>query len=212
MGASRRAAERAAPAPVAHAVGTPWLVVGGIGLVLAAVGAFLLLDRGRGAPVSPASSSASPGPGVSGASSGGSAGTPQETASSLFNRVMMASESGDRAEAERLAPRAIDAYRRLGALDNDGRYHLGLLLVTAGQLDEARAEREAVRRSNPDHLLGIMLEQAIAEAAGDAEGVARAYEAFRGAYTEESSTGRREYSEHGNGIRLFLEEASRAVP
>jgi hypothetical protein len=183
----------------------PWIAVGGVGVVLAIVGGFMLIDQQeRVAPVSssPATSTATAttAPNI----------TPAQAAEQLFNHVMSASERGDTAEAELFAPMALEAYGQLATLDNDAHYHVGLIHVTIGDTASAQAELDSIRRSVPDHLLGIMLEHAIAEAKGDDVGVARAFERFLAAYDSEIVTARDEYQGHRTGIDGFRARASAA--
>jgi hypothetical protein len=183
----------------------PWIAVGGVGVVLAVVGAFMILDRQDGAALSatPATSTAS-------ATTIGNI-TPIEAAEQLFNHVMSASEQGDIEEARRFAPMALDAYGQLAVLDNDAHYHVGLIHVTVGDLASARAELATIRRSVPDHLLGIMLEHAIAEAKGDDAGALEAQARFLAAYDSEILTQRDEYQGHRTGIDGFRARASAAT-
>ena len=183
----------------------PWIAVGAVGVVLAIVGAFMILDRqGSAAPsTTPATSSAS--------ATTITNITPAQAAEQLFNHVMTASEGGDTAEARRFAPMALEAYGQLGTLDNDAHYHVGLIHVTVSDTERALAALEAIRRSVPDHLLGIMLEHAIAEARGDDEGVTQAYARFVSTYDTQILTDRDEYRGHRTGIDGFRARASAAV-
>ncbi len=189
-------------AGVARAKDTvPWIAVGAVGVVLAVVGAFMILDRQDSAVPSttPATSTTT------------LAVTPVQAAEQLFNHVMAASERGDTAEARRFAPMALEAYGQLGTLDNDAHYHVGLIHVTVVDTESAMAELETIRRSVPDHLLGIMLEHAIAEAKGDDEGVTQAYARFVSTYDTQILTDRDEYRGHRTGIDGFRARASAAV-
>ena len=183
----------------------PWITVGAVGVVLAIVGAFMILDRQESAAPSttPATSTAS--------ATTITNITPAQAAEQLFNHVMAASERGETAEARRFAPMALEAYGQLRTLDNDARYHVGLIHVTVGDTESALAELDAIRRSVPDHLLGIMLEHAIAEARGDDEGVTQAYARFVSTYDTEILTDRDEYQGHRTGIDGFRARASAAV-
>ena len=182
----------------------PW-AVGGVGVVLAIVGAFMILDRQDSAAPSatPATATAS----VTSLSNI----TPAQAAEQLFNHVMAATERGDAAESRRFAPMALEAYGQLGALDNDAHYHVGLIQVTVGDSESAQEELDAIHRSVPDHLLGIMLEHAIAEAKGDDAGVAAANARFVSAYDTEMLFDRDEYRGHRTGIDGFRVRASAAV-
>jgi len=179
-----------------------WTVVGGVGVVLAVAGAFLLLDSGPPAPASTLTTSVAAAPRA----------TPEQMAATLYNRVMMASEAGDAPEAQRLVPEALRAYRNLGRQDLDTRYHLGLLHLTALDLESARAERDAIAAESPTHLLGIMLSHTIALESSDDEAAAAATGLFLDAYDPETSSGRGEYLEHRVGLERFLERARATRP
>lgn len=133
--------------------------------------------------------------------------TPREAADRLFNRVMTASENGDTAEALRFAPMALQAYNSLGNLNNDARYHVALLHLTADDNKSARAQVDLLRKSVPKHLLAYMLEHQIAERGGQQDSAARAYMAFLAAYDVEIMAGRPEYQDHLNSIERFRKAA-----
>jgi hypothetical protein len=136
---------------------------------------------------------------------------PREAADRLFNRIMTAAERGDTQEALRFVPMALQAYELLGPLDNDARYHVGLIHVTAGDMESTRAYGAMLRQSVPDHLLGIMLEHTIAKQRGDQAGAAHAYKTFLAAYDAEIVTGRAEYRDHQSGIDSFRHAAKASV-
>jgi hypothetical protein len=133
--------------------------------------------------------------------------TPRQAADRLFNRIMTASESGNRDEALRFAPMALQAYDGLGTLDNDARYHVALIHLTAGDTAKARAQIDRLRKSVPGHLLASMLEQQIAERGGNQGAVARAYQSFLAAYDAEIAAGRAEYLDHQGSIDRFHQAA-----
>ena len=196
-----------APIPWNAQTITPWVALGvvSIALIVALVALFI---RGNGAaepaPFSQPIASAVPAPGqpVDLASM-----TPRQAADRLFNRIMTASESGNSEEALRFAPMGIQAYDNLGTLDNDARYHVALIHLTAGDTKSARAQIDKLRQSVPNHLLSIMLEYTIAERSGNKKDAARAYKAFLAAYDAEIAAGRVEYQEHGSGIERFRKAA-----
>ena len=183
----------------------PWVAVAAIGVVLAVVGGFMIIDR-QERTVSPSAPTTS----IAAVTTAPNI-TPAQAAEQLFNHVMTASEGGDAAEARRFAPMALEAYGQLATLDNDAHYHVGLIHVTVGDTASAQAELDAIRRSVPDHLLGIMLEHAIAEAKGDDIGVGVAFDRFLSAYDTEMPTARDEYQGHRTGIDGFRARASAAV-
>ena len=137
--------------------------------------------------------------------------TPRQAADRLFNRVMVAHERGDTAEARQFAPMALEAYERLGTLDNDARYHVALIHMTVGDVENARVSLDKLRQSVPNHLLGIMLEHQIAEHNGDQASAAQAYKAFLAAYETEIAAGRTEYQDHRGGIERFRQAAEASM-
>lgn len=183
----------------------PWIAVGAVGVILAVIGAFMILDRQES--VAPATTST---PSTASGTTN-SALTPVEVAEQLFNRVMAASERGDTEESQRFAPVALEAYGQLATLDNDAHYHVGLVHLTMGDTESAQAELDAIRGSVTNHLLGIMLEHAIAESKGDDDGVATAYARFVSAYNTQLLTDRDEYRGHRTGIDGFRARAGTAV-
>ena len=137
--------------------------------------------------------------------------TPRQAADRLFNRIMTASERGDIEEAKRFVPMALGAYEQLGTLDNDARYHVALIDLTAGDIQDARAQIDSIRQSVPNHLLAIMVERNIAERSGDKAGVAKAYKDFLAAYSAEIAAERPEYQDHRGGIERFHKAAQASV-
>jgi tetratricopeptide (TPR) repeat protein len=196
-----------APAPWNAQTIAPWAALGiaSIALVVALMSLFSR-DKGAVAPdaLFPPLSSTVPVPGQLPDLASMS---PRQAADRLFNRVMAASENGDTAEALRFAPMAIQAYDNLGTLDNDARYHVALIHMTAGDIDGARVQIEMLRKSVPNHLLGFMLEHQIAEQSGNKDSAARAYKAFLAAYDAEIAKGRAEYQDHQSSIERFREAA-----
>lgn len=134
--------------------------------------------------------------------------SPREAADRLFNRVMAASENGNMSEALQFVPMALQAYDNLGTLDNDARYHVAMLYITANDIKNASVQVDALRKSAARHLLSYMLEQQIAERAGNKGSAAQqAYKAFLAAYDSEIAAGRPEYQEHLNSIESFRKMA-----
>ncbi len=185
----------------------PWVAMG-IATIALAVALASWFGRGNGAeapaPLSPPMMSAVPAPGqpVDLASM-----SPREAANRLFNRVMIANESGNTAEALKFAPMALQAYDRVGTLDNDARYHVALIHMTMGDINGARVQLEMLRQSVPSHLLGFMLEHQIAERNGNKDTAAQAYKGFLAAYDAEIAKGREEYQDHLGSIERFRKAA-----
>jgi hypothetical protein len=187
----------------------PWAALG-IAAMALAVSLMAWFDRGGG-PEQPAMTSSSQSAAAAFSPSGTppdlSSMSPREAADRLFNRVMSASERGDRVEAMQFVPMALQAYNGLGTLDNDARYHVALIHLTAGDTAKARVQIDSLRKSVPGHLLASMLEYQIAERDGK-EGAARqAYKAFLAAYNAEIAAGRTEYEDHRGSIDRFRQAA-----
>jgi tetratricopeptide (TPR) repeat protein len=79
--------------------------------------------------------------------------SPREAADQLFDRVMRGLSAGDTEGAMGFMSMAINAYQLLDSLDADGRFHLALLQLRAGQADESLASARAGLELFPDHLL-----------------------------------------------------------
>lgn len=182
----------------------PWVAVGvAVGALVVVLSTFV----GQDSPPSPflnAGSTLSRPPDLSKM-------TPREAADRLFNRIMTAAERGDTEEALRFAPMALQAYEALGPLDNDARYHVGLIHATVGDIKSARAYIAMLRQSVPDHLLGIMLEHTIAKQRGDQDRALHAYNTFLAAYESEIAMGRAEYGDHQSGIDSFRRAAKTRI-
>lgn len=134
--------------------------------------------------------------------------TPRQMADRLFNRVMIASERGNRSEALDFVPMAVQAYSNLPALDRDAHYHLSLIHNVAGDRAEVEQHLAALRDGAPNHLLALVLEHRLARKAGDQASAGRIRAAFDAAYDAEIAIGRPEYREHRNVIEGFRAAAA----
>jgi hypothetical protein len=81
--------------------------------------------------------------------------SPRAVADQLFNRAMMAYETGQTQQAAVFLPEAIAAYRGLEPLDTDGLFHLALLQISDGDAAGSRATADRILATSPDHLLGL---------------------------------------------------------
>ena len=133
--------------------------------------------------------------------------SPREQANRLFDRVMSAQERGDQQEVDFFAPMAIQAHALLGALDNDARYHLGLMHIVGGSPEAALLQADSLELAVPGHLFAAMLRATVALAAGDDAELARARQAFLEVYDREMASARPEYTEHATSVDIFLAEA-----
>jgi hypothetical protein len=81
--------------------------------------------------------------------------SPRAVADQLFNRAMMAHETGQTQQAVIFLPEAIAAYQGLEPLDADGLFHLALLQLADGDEGGARASADRILATAPNNLLGL---------------------------------------------------------
>jgi len=188
----------------------PWFAVAVASIALI-VSLITLFDSSRGKPEpSPmpfASLSNAPMSAPSGQPPDLSTMTPRQAADRLFNRIMTASEGGNKDEVKQFTPMALQAYENLGTLDNDARYHVALIHLASGDVKGAATDRGKLLQAAPQHLLGFMLEHQIAERMGDKTKAAKAYQSFLAAYPKEITVVRSEYQDHRSSIERFHKEA-----
>lgn len=184
-------------------------VVGAAGVALAIVGTALVtfIDIDQSSPSSTSTAPFAPSATATGQPPDLSIMTPREAADRLFNRIMMATEQGNREEALQFVPMALQAYDVLGTLDLDALYHVGRIHETAGEVQETEAIIAKLRAAAPDHLLATLLEHDIAMQRGDTVTVAAAATAFLGSYDAELAQNRQEYSDHKTSLEKFRVEA-----
>lgn len=126
--------------------------------------------------------------------------TPRASADQLFNQAMSAYESGDLASAQSFIPMAITAYRQLGSLDLDARYHLALLALAAGRQQDALAQADTMMAQVPEHLLALSVSARAHEALGDEDRAAQLWQRFLEAYTPDVAASRPEYMDHARAL------------
>lgn len=83
--------------------------------------------------------------------------SPAERAERLYDRIMGAAERGRVDTVRIFMPMALQAYQALGELNADQRYDLGRLAEVAGDAAIAAAQADTILRSQPNHLLGLLL-------------------------------------------------------
>jgi hypothetical protein len=123
---------------------------------------------------------------------------PRTVADQLFNRAMMAHETGQAQQAAALTPEAIAAYQGLEPLDADGLFHLALLQLAAGNEGGARATSDRILATAPNHLLGLAAAAQASEqsAPNDAKGF---WQRYLDAYDEQQGRA----PEYGHHQRMF---------
>lgn len=185
----------------------PWIIAGGVVVALLIVLAITQLNPGGKAP--PA---VGPGPG---AGVGGppdiSQMTPRQQADALFNRVMTAAENGDQQTVTGFSPMALEAYRTLGALDTDARYHVGLINLVTGSHDVTLAQADSITQTAPNHLYAIILRAEVAKERGDQAALQAAQQAFLDVYEAERASNRPEYAEHPRMLERFRDGVLQAL-
>ncbi len=133
----------------------------------------------------------------------------REAADRLFNRVMLANESGDTAQAMQFAPMALQAYRLVDRPDADAYYHMGLISLVLGNLDDVRKQIENIKRDSPEHLLGYALALSVAKRGGDDKSALDILTRFAAAYNAETGSGKPEYEAHSVTIeKLYASTTS----
>lgn len=137
--------------------------------------------------------------------------SPRQAADRLFNRVMAADERGDTAQAKRFAPMALRAYRLVKQLDDDARYHVGLINLVLGDAEQVRKQIDLLNKTAPDHLLGLYLAVNIAKQTSDKAAETQALARFNAAYDAEIATNRPEYQAHRATIEKLREQAQAAT-
>lgn len=136
--------------------------------------------------------------------------SPRERFDRLFNRIMQASEAGDSATVRQFTPMATAAYGMLDQVDDDARYHAAMIRLTGGDAAGAAALADTILIGNPQHLLGLVLQAAVARSANDATRLATARRNFLAAVDRERATGRQEYQDHQVILDRFRDEAQAA--
>ena len=183
----------------------PWMVAGAAVLVLLFVVIARVVLRPEQATASVASANATvAAPDISQMS-------PRESADRLFDRIMRAHEQGNDSELQFFVPMALQAYGLIGELDNDARYHVGLIHAVSGQTEVALAHADSLELSSPHHLFVPMLRATVYRGQQDVLSLRRAYELFLDAYPDESALSNAEYEQHRRAIDAFLTEARNAV-
>lgn len=135
--------------------------------------------------------------------------SPREAADRLFDRAMREREGGDLERAAFFARMGLQAYARLppAEMDDDARFHVGLLHLVGGDLDAARRTARELLDSEPRHLFGLLLGVWVAEAAGAPDSAAAYRERLRGAIEGGTSPEEPPYAAHA---ALIEREAARA--
>jgi len=132
--------------------------------------------------------------------------SPAERAERLYDRIMSAAERGKVDTVQFFLPMALQAYAVLSPLTIDQRYDVGRLAEVGGDAKLAGAQADTILKSQPKHLLGLLLASRAARLKGDA----KSSDAFMRqlAVAEPSERARQlpEYLLHQNDIDQALTE------
>lgn len=198
----------------------PW-ILSGLALVAFAVGIVLLVQRNNqprgangevtGGVIQPPAASSnggasgSMGGGAAGGAEGGSMPTaqqlanmpPREAADRLFNRVMQMQQEGS-PRASFFANMGVQAYNRVPPeqVDDDLRFHVGLLQMAAGNPAATRAEADTILASAPRNLFGLLLAYQADSAQGKQAEAARFLSRYRAAFKATDLDSRQAYQAH----------------
>jgi hypothetical protein len=135
--------------------------------------------------------------------------SPEERANRLFDRVMILAQAGKADSVQFFLPMALSAYDMLPALDNDARYHIGLLRLAGGDAAAALAQADTIRRTTPTHLFVYLLRAHAYQQEGDRKLERQAYADFLRNEAAELARNRPEYTDHSNALSAFRDEARR---
>jgi hypothetical protein len=135
--------------------------------------------------------------------------SPRMVADQLFNRAMMAHETGQAQEAAVFLPEAITAYQGLEPLDADGLFHLTSLQFADGDMAGARATADRILAAAPNHLLGLAAAARASEqsAPNEARGL---WQRYLDAYDEQQGRAP-EYGHHQQLFPILSKRASEFI-
>jgi hypothetical protein len=183
-------------------VGLPWGFGGAALGALVAVLAMRAAGAGSQEPGALPPSSQLPAPDISQMS-------PEERANRLFDRVMILAQAGKEDSIQFFLPMAFAAYDQLPTLDNDARYHLGLLKLAGGEFAAALAQADTIQRAVPTHLFAYVLRAHAYQQQGNRPGERRAYADFLRHESAELARNRPEYTDHKDALTAFHMAATR---
>lgn len=183
----------------------PWILAGLAFVTLVVIFAAQRAGQTPAAPMAGAS------PPAGAASIDVSSMSPQERASRLFDRIMRLSEEGKQDSVALFSSMAIPVYESLGPLGLDSRYDLGRIAQVSGRLDLAQAQADTILRQSPNHLLGLILALAVADARGNSAERSALQRRLLDAETSQLARGLDEYVRHRLDIDAAL-AAARSRP
>jgi hypothetical protein len=133
--------------------------------------------------------------------------TPRERANRLFDRIMRLQTEGKQDSVQFFSSMVPTVYESLGTLDADLRYDYGRIGEVSGNLDLAQAQADTILQQDPDHLLGLVLSIAVANARAQADRRASLERRLLAAEPSQRARGLQEYSLHQYDIDAALTAA-----
>ena len=137
--------------------------------------------------------------------------SPEERATRLYNRVMRLAAEGKNDSVQFFLPMALQTYGQLPALDNDARYHIGVLDLAGGDAAGALAEADTIVRNTPTHLFAFMLRARAYQTNGSSVKAKQAFRAFLKHEAAERGRSRPEYTDHKDALDAFHGDALKAT-
>ena len=137
--------------------------------------------------------------------------SPQERADRLYNKMMTLATEGKADSVQFFAPMAVQSYLLLSPLNADQRYDLGRIGEIAGALPLAKAQADSILLTNPNHLLGLILEARLATIAGDTAQLHSYERRLIAAEKSETARKREEYLRHQDDIASALTQARKSL-
>lgn len=134
--------------------------------------------------------------------------TPRDIADRLFDRIMRLSGEGKVDSVGFFAEMALQNYAGMDSLDADLRYDMGRVAEVAGRVEIVTAQADTILRTEPAHLLGLVLAGKGAAMRGDAAGLAAFNRRLVAAAPAERARNREEYQRHSADIETALRQAA----
>ena len=180
----------------------PW-ILSGLAMVAFAVAISLMIrgatgERAEGMPPTGSIIEGNPAAGSNPGAVDLASMTPRAAADRLFDRTMREESGGDVTRARFFADMAVQAYANVppADMDNDARFHLGLLALLLDAPEDAAQHAAAISANAPDHLLGLILQAQAAGRLGDATGVSEARARFLSVLEAQRALNLEEYLQH----------------
>jgi hypothetical protein len=133
--------------------------------------------------------------------------SPEERASSLYNRIMTYAEQGQVDSVAFFAPMALGAHEMLTAPTVDERYHFGRIAELVDNGAVARAQADTILANQPRSLLGLLLASRAARMTGNATAASAFDKRLLDALDAELATNNEDYRFHRPEIDRAAQDA-----